>query len=93
MLDKVITDIKKLNLYELRQLHNHIGSLLPPAVVYQHKPSKCGCRRCKEGGEGHGLYWYAYFTYKGKTHCVYVGKERREIDPLKELEKKKSKRR
>lgn len=93
MLDNIIQDTKKLGLNELRQLYNHIGSLLPPAVVYQYKPAKCGCKKCKQGGPGHGLYWYAYFTYQCKTHCVYVGKEKREIDPLKELEKKKSKRR
>jgi len=86
-------DTTKLDHKELRRLYNHIGSLLPPAVVYQQKPSKCGCKRCKEGGEGHGLYWYGYFTYEGKTHCVYIGKEKREIDPLIELEKKQSKRR
>ena len=92
MLDKLIRDVHQLDLPELRQLYNHIGSLLGPSVVYQQKPAKCGCNRCKEGGGGHGLYWYAYFTYGGKTHCVYVGKEKREINPLEELEKKKSRR-
>jgi len=89
MLDKIIEDTNKLRVHELRQLYNHIGDLLPPAVVYKHKPAKCGCKRCKEGGPGHGLYWYGYFTYEGKTRCIYVGKEKREIDPLEELEKKK----
>jgi len=90
MLDKLRTDVRNLDLKELRELYNYVGSLLGPAVVYQQKPAKCSCNRCREGGEGHGLYWYAYFTYKGKTHCIYVGKEKREIDPLIELEKKKS---
>ena len=93
MLDRLIKDTHKLDLKELRQLYNHIRSILPPAVVYQHKPAKCGCKKCKEGGPGHGLYWYGYFTYKGKTRCVYVGKEKREIDPLEELEKKKIRKR
>lgn len=93
MLDKIIHETHKLGLNELRQLYNHIGSILGPAVVYQQKPAKCGCKKCKEGGEGHGLYWYAYFSYQGKTHCIYIGKEKREINPLEELEKKKSKRR
>jgi len=88
ILDKIIKETYELELSELRQLYNHLGSLLPPAVVYQQKPSKCGCKRCKENGEGHGLYWYAYFTYKNKTHCVYVGKEKKEIDPIQELERK-----
>ncbi len=88
MLDKIAPILKELSVYELRQLHNHIETLLPPAVVYQQKPSKCGCSKCREGGSGHGLYWYAYFTYKNKTHCIYVGKEKKEIDPLEELEKK-----
>ncbi len=46
-----------------------------------------------DSGKGHGSYWYAYFTYQGKTHSIYVGKEKREIDPLKELEKKKNRKR
>lgn len=93
ILDKLILQTKELELHELRQLYNHIGSILGPAVVYQQKPAKCGCKRCKEGGKGHGLYWYAYFSYEGKTRCIYVGKEKREINPLEELKKKKSKRR
>ena len=95
MIDKtVLTQINALDLKELRELKKHIDSLLPPAVVYQQKPARCGCKKCKEGGgKGHGLYWYAYFTYKNKTHCISVGKEKREIDPLKELEMKKTRRR
>ena len=93
MLDKIINDANRLNTRELRLLYNHIGSLLPPAVTYQHKASKCGCKECKEGGEGHGLYWYGYFTYQGKTHCIYIGKEKREIDPYEELKKKEIRRR
>ena len=88
MLDKILSETSKLNSKELRALYNHIGSLLGPAVVYQQKPAKCGCVKCKEGGPGHGLYWYAYFTYQGKTHCIYVGKEKREINPIEELKKK-----
>jgi len=93
VLDKIMNETKELNLSELRKLYNHIGALLPPAVVYQQKPSKCGCKRCKARGSGHGLYWYAYFSYQNKTHCIYVGKEKREIHPLEELEKKKSRKR
>lgn len=92
MLDKIMSRISKLNPEELRELHNHIGSMLHPAVVYQQKPAKCGCVKCKEGGPGHGLYWYAYFRYLGKTHCIYIGKEKREINPLVELEKKNARR-
>lgn len=88
MLDKLLKDCEKLNLSELRALKKYISSKLPPAVVYQQKPAKCGCKSCKNGGKGHGMYWYAYFTYKNKTHCVYIGKNKREIDPLEELQKK-----
>ena len=91
MLDMILNQINVLDSSELRTLYHHIGSLLGPAVVYQQKPAKCGCAKCKEGGPGHGLYWYAYFTYQGKTHCIYVGKEKREINPLEELEEKRSK--
>ena len=86
MLDKILKNLNNLDQAELRILYKHIGSLLPPAVVYQQKPSKCGCKKCKEGGPGHGKYWYAYFSYEGKTHCIYIGKVKREIDPLYELE-------
>lgn len=91
MLDNMLKQTDCLNQTELRALYTHIGKLLGPAVVYQQKPAKCGCKKCKEGGEGHGLYWYGYFTYEGKTRCVYIGREFREIDPLIELEKKQSK--
>ncbi len=47
MLGKLIKDTHKLDLKELRQLYNHIRSILPPAVVYQQKPAKCGCKKCK----------------------------------------------
>lgn len=92
MLDKIIQETDKLDSRQLRLLHNHISSLLPPSVVYQRKPSKCGCKSCREGGDGHGKYWYAYFTYQNKTHCIYVGKEKREINPLEELAKKEKRR-
>lgn len=89
MLDKSLyKKIDILNVKELRELKKYIDSLLPPSIVYQRKPIKCGCKQCREGGPGHGKYWYAYFTYKNKTHCIYIGKEKRDIDPLEELEKK-----
>lgn len=92
MLDNILKDrVNQLSTTELKELYNYIEKKIPPSVVYYQKPIRCGCKKCKEGGKGHGNYWYAYFTYKGKTHCVYVGKEKREIDPLKELRKKKSK--
>ena len=92
MLDNIlISNIGQLEIGDLRKLHKWIGERIPPSVVYQRKSAKCGFKKCKEGGKGHGLYWYAYFTYQGKTHCVYVGKEKREINPLEELERKKSK--
>ena len=91
MLDKsLLKKVKSLPLNDLRELHSYIQSKLPPSVVYQQKPAKCGCKKCKEGGKGHGLYWYAYFTYKNKTHCIYIGKEKRNIFPLEELSKKRN---
>jgi hypothetical protein len=94
MLDNMLVySIEQLDLKDLRKLHKWIGERIPPTVVYQQKPVKCGCEKCKEGGKGHGLYWYAYFTYQNKTHCIYIGKEKREINPLEELERKKSRRR
>ena len=90
MLDNILLQqIKNLQINDLRELYNLIGEKLPPAVVYYQKPIRCGCKKCKEGSKGHGNYWYAYFSYEGKTHCVYVGKERRTINPLDEIKKKK----
>jgi hypothetical protein len=87
----ILDAISKLDQKALRELDSHIHKLLQPAVVYKQKPSKCGqphCKKCRVEGKGHGLYWYAYFTYGGKTRCVYVGKEKKEIDPIRELRKK-----
>lgn len=92
MLDNMlIYSIKQLDLKDLRKLHKWIGERIPPTVVYQQKPAKCGCKKCKEGGPGHGLYWYAYFTHMNKTHCIYIGKEKRDINALEELRKKNKK--
>jgi hypothetical protein len=84
----ILNRIKRLDRRALRELRSHIDGLIGPAVVYQQKSSRCGCEKCKSDGPGHGLYWYAYFTYGGKTRCVYIGKEFREIDPIRELKKK-----
>ena len=89
---KLLDRIKLLDQKSLRELDSHIHKLLGPAVTYQQKPTRCRCEKCKSGGPGHGSYWYAYFSYGGKTHCVYVGREKREINPLEELKKKQSKR-
>ncbi len=87
MLDKILEQTNQLSQKELRRLNKYINSKLHPAVVYKQKPSKCGCKKCKEEGIGHGMYWYAYFTYEGKTRCIYVGKQKREINPIEELNK------
>ena len=90
MLDKQLVDqINRLDYKGLRMLQSLIRDRIPPSVVYQQKPARCSCKKCKEGGEGHGLYWYAYFTYRGKTRCVYIGKEKKEINPFEAIEKKK----
>ncbi len=50
----------------------------PPAdVTYFQDWVKCGkpsCRTCQEG-QGHGPYWYAYWTENGKTKKKYIGKQ------------------
>lgn len=46
-------------------------------ITYHQQVSFCGkarCRRCREG-IGHGPYWYAYQTVKGRTVRTYIGKE------------------
>ncbi|TMD61625.1 MAG: tetratricopeptide repeat protein [Chloroflexi bacterium] len=44
-------------------------------VTYRKQYTRCGkerCRKCKEG-DGHGPYWYAYWSEKGRTISKYIG--------------------
>ncbi len=56
---------------ETRQAHG---------ITYQLEYIKCGKAGCKcENGQGHGPYWYAYWSSGGKTRKQYIGKNYREI--------------
>ncbi len=37
---------------------------------------KAGCKRCSAGGQGHGPYWYAYWSEQGRTRKQYIGKQK-----------------
>src|SRR2546421_4964278 len=44
-------------------------------VTYRKQYTRCGkqrCHKCKEGS-GHGPYWYAYWSEKGRTVSKYIG--------------------
>jgi DNA-binding SARP family transcriptional activator len=44
-------------------------------VTYRQQYTRCGkqrCRKCQEGN-GHGPYWYAYWSENGRTVSKYVG--------------------
>ena len=44
-------------------------------VTYRQQYTRCGkqrCRKCQEGS-GHGPYWYAYWSEKGRTVSKYIG--------------------
>jgi tetratricopeptide (TPR) repeat protein len=44
-------------------------------VTYRQQYTRCGkqrCRKCREGA-GHGPYWYAYWSEKGRTVSKYIG--------------------
>lgn len=44
-------------------------------VTYRQQYTRCGkqrCRKCQEG-EGHGPYWYAYWSEQGRTVSKYIG--------------------
>lgn len=44
-------------------------------VTYRQQFTRCGkqrCRKCREGA-GHGPYWYAYWSEKGRTISKYIG--------------------
>jgi hypothetical protein len=46
-------------------------------VTYRQQYTRCGkqrCRKCREG-EGHGPYWYAYWSEKGRTVSKYIGSQ------------------
>lgn len=53
------------------------SSVRQGGVTYRQQRKYCGkarCRKCREG-IGHGPYWFAYRTEKGKTIQTYIGKE------------------
>ncbi len=44
-------------------------------ITYRQQYTRCGkqrCRKCREGS-GHGPYWYAYWSEKGRTVSKYIG--------------------
>jgi len=44
-------------------------------VTYRQQFTRCGkkrCRKCQEG-QGHGPYWYAYWSENGRTVSKYIG--------------------
>src|SRR5579859_7521962 len=44
-------------------------------VTYRQQYTRCGkerCRKCQDG-TGHGPYWYAYWSEKGRTMSKYIG--------------------
>ncbi|HWE64653.1 MAG TPA: BTAD domain-containing putative transcriptional regulator, partial [Chloroflexota bacterium] len=53
---------------------------LPPAgahVTYSQQYRRCrkaGCALCRDGGKGHGPYWFAYWREDGKLRSRYLGK-------------------
>jgi len=47
-------------------------------VTYRQEYVRCGkatCKRCG-AGQGHGPYWYAYWSIGGRTRSKYIGKTR-----------------
>ncbi|GHO50280.1 DUF6788 family protein [Ktedonospora formicarum] len=44
-------------------------------ITYRQQYTRCGkerCRKCRDG-VGHGPYWYAYWSEKGRTVSRYIG--------------------
>src|SRR5438874_12639645 len=53
------------------------ASAMNGKITYRQQHTRCGkqrCRKCREG-EGHGPYWYAYWSEKGRTISKYIGVE------------------
>jgi hypothetical protein len=54
------------------------AELLHEHVTYRQEYVRCGkasCKRCA-AGQGHGPYWYAYWSTGGRTRSKYIGKTR-----------------
>src|SRR5215469_13804100 len=52
-----------------------MSNLMNGKVTYRQQYTRCGkqrCHKCKEGS-GHGPYWYAYWSEKGRTVSKYIG--------------------
>jgi hypothetical protein len=44
--------------------------------TYRQVSVRCGKESCKcNNGKLHGPYWYAYWSEKGKTRSLYIGKK------------------
>jgi predicted ATPase/DNA-binding SARP family transcriptional activator len=49
-----------------------------PAISYSRQFRRCGktdCAVCRQGGRGHGPYWYAYWWEDGRMRSRYLGKQ------------------
>jgi len=63
---------------ETKQFMEHQAGL---GITYELEYIKCGKKNCKcNGGQGHGPYWYAYKTVKGKLRKKYIGKSLNKIN-------------
>ncbi len=53
----------------------------PERKTYRQEYVRCGKERCKRcaDGAGHGPYWYAYWSEKGRTKKRYIGKTYRQV--------------
>lgn len=50
-----------------------------PGGCYRQEYVRCGkerCKKCADGGQGHGPYWYLYRYQNGGIRKTYIGKER-----------------
>ena len=51
------------------------NKVMQSKITYRQQFTRCGkqrCRKCRDG-EGHGPYWYAYWSEKGRTVSKYIG--------------------
>jgi predicted GIY-YIG superfamily endonuclease len=50
-------------------------------ITYEQQYRKCGKPACKKclNGQGHGPYWYAFWSEDKKLKSAYIGKERKKI--------------
>lgn len=86
--ERILEALETLPLRELQRVKTRVDQLteqittwqdaepVKPEKKYRQEWAKCSKPNCKTcgAGQGHGPYWYAFWTENGKTKKKYIGK-------------------